>query len=214
MIKITSWNREVDNFEDLSGVVEKAFEANELFFGKDVGEIEVAFLYTREELDSFRGQKTPDWMIGYAKNNKIYIFSQSVFGKLSDHPASEFPSALTHEIAHIFIKRLFGFSYPNWFCEGLAGVVAEQYKNGRVLKEKIIPFSKLHSYQDWVKAHGYPQAFSFTHYLFEKYGKEKIFEFSSLLGERDSLSQAEIKFKHVFGETLALCSDQWIEELT
>jgi len=126
-------------------------------------------------MDEICGYKTKNWQVGYANKNKIFIFSPTIFDKVSDHPKSDFEFVLTHEVAHLFTNEILNFSYPKWLHEGIAGYVAEQYKIRPV--EKVDEFVNLHDKEGWNKFHNYPQAFSFTKYLVDKFGKDKMLEF-------------------------------------
>ena len=171
----------IDSKSILTKLINKAYLKNKNFFGKNVSGVKVIFLYTRSQMDKVCGGETPDWLIGYAPD-KIYIFSPSVFDKVSSHPISDFPYTLTHEIAHVFTKTILNFYYPLWLHEGIAGCVAEQYKIKSV--KKIHNFSKLHDQKNWNHYHNYPQAFSFTKYLIDTLGKEKTLRFLKKLPKK------------------------------
>jgi len=181
---ILDFDSKIDSQADLEKVVLVAYQKSKNFFGKNVPGIKISFLYQRSQIDKIRGYKTQDWEVAYAygKENQIFIFSPIVFDKVSNHPKSDFEYILTHEIAHLFSNKILGFSYPKWFCEGLAGYVAEQYKIRPV--GEIDNFSDLHDKVSWDKFNNYPQAFSFTEYLIENLGKERILKFLEDLGER------------------------------
>lgn len=170
-----NFDPKIDSEVELEKIVDRAYQKNKNFFGENVPQIKIDFLYQRSHLDKICGYKTRDWEVGYTKDNQISIFSPMVFDKVSNHPKSDFEYTLTHEIAHVFTNKILRFAYPKWFCEGLAGYVAEQYKIRPV--GKIDNFSDLHDKVGWNKFHHYPQAFSFTKYLIENLGKERILEF-------------------------------------
>ena len=174
------FDSKIDSKPKLTKLVNKAYLENKKFFGQDVSGINVIFLYTRLQMDKISHKKTPDWLIGYAKDkHNVYIFSPSVFDKVSNHPVTDFPYTLTHEITHIFTHHLLNFYYPKWLNEGIAGYVAQQYKIRSV--EKVQDFSKLHDQKNWDKHHNYSQAFSFTRYLIDTFGKEKTLKFLTQL---------------------------------
>ena len=170
-----NFDSKIDSKVELEKIVNRAYQKNKNFFGRDLTEIKINFLYQRSQMDEICKYKTEDWQVGLAGNKNIYIFSPSVFEKVSNHPNSDFFYTLTHEIAHLFSNEILGFAYPKWLNEGLAGYVAEQYKIHQV--KKIDGFSNLHNKQDWKKFANYPQAFAFTKYLLDKFGKEKMLEF-------------------------------------
>jgi len=191
-IKIGRFNSNVDSKANLKEVVEKTYLVNFNFFGKEVGEIKVNFLYSREEFNKEKGRETEPWVVGFTKKEEVYIFSPAIFDKVSSHQKSDFEFTLRHEIAHIFTKRIYGFFYPVWLYEGIAGFVAEQYKLRKISKEQIQSFSELHDDASWNKNHNYTQAFSFTKYLFGQYGKEKVLDFVSIISQTGKENSFEV----------------------
>jgi len=174
----------IDSKPNLKKLVNKNYLKNKKFFNKNISDIKITFLHTRSQMDKICNQKIPNWLVGYTKNKQIYIFSPSVFDKVSNHPATDFSYILTHEIAHIFSNNLLSFYYPKWLHEGIAGYVAKQYKIRKI--RKIDKFSQLHDSKSWNKLVNYPQAFLFTKYLIDTLGKEKILEFLKQLPENVS----------------------------
>lgn len=209
--KITEYDPKIDSEELLKEQVKIAYEKNKLFFGQDI-EIKMNIIYQREEMDQTQGRKTADWVVGTARNGQVTIFSPEIFDKVSNHPQSDFPLVLTHEIAHIFTEQIYGFKFPQWLKEGLAGYVAEQYK-GNIKKKDVINFQTLHDYKNWQEHPNYKQAFSFVHYLIQNQGKDKLLEFCSKLEEKESYEDFCQKFKENFGSDLDDHKQKWIQEL-
>ncbi len=176
-----NFDSKIDCKGRLGKVVREAYLKNKDFFGKNLTKIRINFLYKRSQMDEICKYRSPDWQVGFARNKDIYIFSPNVFEKISTHPLSDFPYTLVHEIAHVFSNEILGFSYPKWLYEGLAGYVAGQYKIRSV--KKINDFSQMHDKEGWKKFGNYPQAFSFTKYLIDKLGKEKILKFLKKLNK-------------------------------
>ncbi len=205
------YNFRIDSKQNLENLVFDSYQKNLNFFGEEKSNIKIKFLYQRSEMDKLCGHKTAKWQVGYANKNQIYIFSPSVFGKESDHPKSDFDYVLTHEIAHLFINEFLGINYPKWLHEGIAGYVAEQYKIREV--ENIDDFSDLHNKEGWNKFHNYPQAFSFTKYLIDQFGKEKILEFlknlSSSLNRKHSYEEFLDFFNKFFKNDFNKIAFEW-----
>lgn len=198
MIKITKFNSEIDSLVELEKIVEKAYSANKDFFGQEVEGTEIDFIYTREEMDKVRGCKTQNWLVGDSNKNKITIFSPKVYSKVSNHPASDFFPTLTHEIAHVFLKKLFsGKGFPVWLDEGVAGYIAKQYKKYQGVKFEMIDFSKIGSYPGWQKYNPYSQVFLFTKYLFDLFGKKKMLGFLKFIVASTEKNFA-LKFREYF----------------
>lgn len=192
---ILYFDPQIDNKNDLESIVFDCYQKNQDFFNKKDIKIEITFLYQRKDMDEICGYETPAWHVGYTNKNKIFIFSPSIFQNVSDHPQSDFPYVLAHEIAHIFTNEILKFFYPKWLHEGLAGYVAEQYKIRPV--GKINKFFDLHDKNGWNKFNNYPQAFSFTKYLIDKFGKDKMIEFLKNL-------RLNLKDNHSYNEFVKL----------
>lgn len=194
------FNPKIDSQESLEKLVFESYQKNLNFFGDEEINIKIKFLYQRSEMDELCDHKTAEWQVGYANKNQIYIFSPLIFDKVSNHPKSNFNYVLTHEIAHLFINEILGINYPKWLCEGIAGYVAEQYKIRKV--KHINDFSDLHDKESWNKFHNYPQAFSFTKYLIDEFGKEKILEFSKNLRLNLNNTPSYNDFLNFFNQSL------------
>ncbi len=187
----------VDSEVEIKKSVQSAYEKNKLFFGCPLAnKLEIRILYDREEMDSVLGFKTESWVVGATPNGTICIFSPKIFDKVSSHPVSNFVPVLTHEMAHIFTDELFRFYQPKWLHEGLAGHVAEQYKN--IYLKKITNFEELHSKKDWWKDPKYPQASCFTTFLIEKFGKEQFLKFLKNLSENEEARKTFVTFTKLF----------------
>jgi len=209
------FNPKIDHKQNLEKLVSDSYQKTIKFFDKAKFKIEIKFVYKRSQMDDLCGFRTPKWHVGFARKNQIFIFSPSVFEKVSNHPKSDFNYTLTHEIAHLFINELLKINYPKWLNEGLAGYVAEQYKIRKV--GKINKFSELHDKKGWNKFNNYPQAYSFTKYLIDKFGKEKILEFTKNLSLKIGSNQYFKDFKKFFNEFLKTDFDKevldWVENI-
>ena len=76
------------------------------FFGYSVGEINATFLQNRQEIDNLRGEKTPNWLVGWVDDsNRIFMLSKDNFEKESCHKKEDFEGVLKHEVAHIYIDK-------------------------------------------------------------------------------------------------------------
>ncbi len=214
-IEIKRCNPEVDNLEEITDYITRAYDANRQFFGQDVAIVKYVFLYSREEMDQCNGKKTKDNRVGVAWGDEVIIFSPSAFAKESCHSQKSFYPVLIHETSHVFISYLFGFRYPMWLAEGIPGYVAGQYKgrDERTLKEGLHSFQNLHSLESWQQREGYSQAYSFTRYLFESLGKEKMLDLASRLGNEDSFRIFSKRFKETSGITLGEIKKAWISNI-
>ncbi|MEK6222452.1 MAG: peptidase MA family metallohydrolase, partial [Chloroflexota bacterium] len=132
------------------------------------------------------------------------------------------PSAerqIPHEIMHLRLYQHMGDSYinlPNWLNEGLASM-AELYVNPEnvnilslALEENsLIPISALCNSipQDTARANlAYAQSFSFTKYIFIRYGMQGI---QNLLAQYESGASCESGIQNSFGRSLNQLDQQW-----
>lgn len=210
--EITKYEPQLDSKETLNDLVNQAYQLNRSFFNHDIS-VGIDFLYSREEMDHVAGSKTAEWVVGRAQNSRVKIFSPSVYDKVSSHPLSDFPLVLAHEIAHIFIAQLYGFKCPVWLNEGIAGYVAGQYKNKVIREDRIQGFEALHGYGFWNEHPNYNQAYLFTSFLLENMGKDKLLEFCTQLGEKDTYGNFCNKFEEKFGLAFSECNNKWIQQL-
>ena len=86
------------------------------------------------------------------------------------------------------------------------------YSSITIQKEDVQDFQMLHGYKDWQEHPNYKQAFAFVHYLIQDTGKDKLLEFCSQLGEKESYEDFCKKFKDNFGEDLNDYKQKWIQE--
>jgi hypothetical protein len=213
MIKIEKYDKKVDSKKDLTTISNKCYKKCKIFFGKEAENIKIHFCYTRKEFDLLTKRKSPAWMVGVAGENIITIFSLSVFSKVSSHPQSDFIPVLTHEIAHIFTRSIFGKLKPVWLNEGISGYVAEQYKNRKFTGKMFQKFEKMHNKKDWEKNHNYPQAYSYSKYFIESTGKKLFFKLLVKLSNDDSYKIFCEKFEKIIGISFNKSYHEWLEKL-
>ena len=210
LARVISYNADIDSLEELNKAIQESYLPCREFFGEDVEGIGVEFLYTRDEMDKIRGEKTQDWVVGCSRNKRtVTIFSPSVFDKVSPHPASDFLPVLAHEIAHVFEGVLFNLKYPRWLSEGLAGYIAQQYKLRVPDTKKIQDFSQIHDGNGWDKTNPYSQAYSFTAYLIENFGKEKMLNLLKSLTSTGHFDEFSGKFAEVYGQDFDVYQADW-----
>src|SRR4030066_2198993 len=81
-----------------------ASQKNFEFFGFNIPRFTIQLLYKRKEMDEVMKEKTPSWVVGTCLSSirTIYIFSPTVFEKVSPHKKEAFLSVLIHELTHLF----------------------------------------------------------------------------------------------------------------
>ncbi|MFH1611849.1 MAG: hypothetical protein ABH887_01110 [bacterium] len=94
------------------------------FFGIDVDLPEVCFINSRKHYDEMMGWKTEEYMVGHAKDGKIYILHPDIYVQESSHKSIDsFWKVLKHEYCHIYFRTITTITkigYPKWLNEGLA----------------------------------------------------------------------------------------------
>lgn len=215
MIIIKKYNHKIDSLIKLTASVKTACRINKNFFGEDIIDIVVNFLYSRDEMDEVMGRKTQDWLVGDTYGIHINIFSPAIFNKVSSRPPTDFMPILIHETAHVFTNSLYGYRKnpcPVWLREGIAGYVAKQYKKYNFKKMRKLEFNKITSSKDWNVKPNYPQAFLFTKYLIDKYGKEVISDLLKFSCKEQDLSNFPKIFKKITKDNFEQVSNNWLNE--
>lgn len=180
------FNPKIDSNLEIKKRVLNAYEKNKLFFGCELTKkCMVHIIYKREEMDKVCGGiKSEPWLVGTTtQEGEIFIFSPTVFDKISSHPATNFDPIITHELAHVFTNEIIKTYRPVWLNEGLAGYIAGQCKSKQL--RVIHDFEKLHSRKDWDTSPNYAQACQFTTFLIENFGKDALLQFLKDIPEND-----------------------------
>jgi len=196
------YDPKIDSLEDLKKQILAAYETNRKFFLSNPPLITISFVYGRAQMNAILHRETMNWEVGCAYNhkeqiNQIVIFSPKVFETVSTHTKENFLFVLTHELAHIFTNNIFGFYYPVWLYEGLAGYVAKQYTKINKI-EKISDSSLLHDKENWNHNTNYPQAYIFTKYLMDNFTEAKMFQFFKLISQTLDRHHSYQDFENTF----------------
>lgn len=136
---------------------------------------------------------------------------------------ADFHHVIGHELAHIFqfamfyrsrVSSLLGavdeFRIPLWVLEGHAeyqsgwvNVRSEVFMRDLVLNNRLVPLHLLHDGYGYLV---YREGEAFYHYVEEKYGRRKVFEFLHTLKNRRNL---DATFSRVFGASVERVSEDW-----
>ena len=116
-------------------LIKKAFKYNQEFFNKKILKFEIILVYSRAEMDKLWGEKTKDYVAGFAKKKRIIIFSPSVIEKETCWKKRDFYTTLIHEINHLFFREITRTYKPLWLCEGLATYLQRGKKKRRIPKQ-------------------------------------------------------------------------------
>ncbi|MFO7676319.1 MAG: BamA/TamA family outer membrane protein [bacterium] len=136
---------------------------------------------------------------------------------------ADFHHIIGHELAHIFQFALFyrsrvasllgavdEFQIPLWVLEGHAeytsgwvNVRSEVFMRDLVLNNRLVPLHQLHDGYGYLV---YREGEAFYHYVEQKYGRRKVYEFLHTLKNRRNL---EATFRRVFGVSVERFSEDW-----
>ncbi|HDQ98951.1 MAG TPA: hypothetical protein ENN51_01500 [candidate division WOR-3 bacterium] len=140
---------------------------------------------------------------------------------------ADFHHIIGHEVTHIFQFAMFyrsrmasllgavdEFRIPLWVLEGHAeyqsgwvNVRSEVFMRDLVLNNRVVPIQHLHDGMGYLV---YRQGESFYHFVEEKYGRPKVYEFLHTLKNRRNL---EATFNRVFGAGVERVSEDWMRWL-
>ena len=181
----------MDNINNYINEVKKEFND---FFKFDPGLIEVVEVNGREEIDRLKGYKTPDWLVGWVSENKVYVLSKESFEKDSSHKIEEFEIIIKHEIGHIYINKIVKSKKPIWVHEGVAGYLAKQMRN--------ISYEDSFNAIDFFDKKGlevYIYSSKFIEFLIDKFGKNKLLEFMKMIHKDIDEKEFQDNFKDIYG---------------
>jgi len=162
----------------------------------------IVLMADRKAIDKHRGAKTEDWVVGYVKNNKVFVLSPENYEKESCHKFSEkeYYGLIKHELVHLFEFAITkSNNSPNWLREGLAFYLAGQLENKKKPKH-------LNSFLRYYKKFGegiYTESGFAVKFLIENYGKNRLFKLFRLIKTIKSEKQFYKKFKDVYGFELS-----------
>jgi len=179
------------SIKDVNKQIIKSIKKLQNFYNKNISNINIELIYSREELNKRMKKKTPNWLIGLADKNKIYLFSPLAVEKYSSHKKSDLNKIITHELCHIFNAKL-NNNIPPWLDEGLALNLSSQKKNKDFKKKDwqffIDNLNNDISFDSFVKHDGYKIAYWLVKKLIYKYKIKNLLRMirkSSLMKRED-----------------------------
>lgn len=98
--------------------------------------ININFVYSRDEYDKLVGRKTEPWEVGNSFKNCFWIFHPNSFLKETSHSAESFRKILLHEITHVVTNKI-NTDFLNWISEGVACLVSSQVAKRLATKSEI-----------------------------------------------------------------------------
>lgn len=211
--------------EDLQEIkeeeVKNLYEEVKEYFGFDLDEFSIYIHKTREGYDKQLNRKTNLGSIANAnsENSRIDIFHPEVFDKESDHPKSDFPFALKHEMAHLFTGKLAQRKIiPKWLNEGISQYVSGQYKNRlkqnyHIEENFCQKFATLQGWNFFASYGAYSVPALFVYFLVKTFSFEKIKELISSLDKNYYYPSFQEKFKKVFGMAIEDAERKFVEDI-
>ena len=106
----------------------------EKFFNKKIDSITINVFEERWEFDQKLNKETPDWMVGCAIEDNIFVLSPQAMENESTHKREEFTQILKHEMCHVFIQSISPFCLKS-MEEGLCLNLAGQDRTAKIRKE-------------------------------------------------------------------------------
>lgn len=177
------------------------------FFEKTI-ELDVILnlITRREEMDLFKGFKTPIWMAGYSDSKKriVVIFDKNSFNGETNHPMEEYYSTLKHEFCHVIFYQLFKFREPFWLNEGLAGFISNQ-----IFPQKKLDITKMHTFDEWKLNGNYSASLTFLKFLVSTFGVGKLVLLINHINNKSRKEFLEI-FKSIYNKDLDSIVDSWM----
>lgn len=181
-------------------IIRKKFNLLVDFFDFEPGElfIEVLPLEKFKRLYKLeKGRKPQQFVVGSVlRNERIILLDKDDFEKCN-HKKNEFEKVITHELTHMFIRRiLWPKKISVWIEEGICHFLSFGDCPSRI--KQIYDFNELKTSEGWRKKHAYNQSKEFFRKLSNEFGDKKIVEFIKKI-KRGTEEQS---FKEVFGKDL------------
>ena len=160
----------------------------------------LAMVKDRKTIDSIRGKKTEDWLVGWINMSTriVYILDRHNMERESCHkytPKSYF-RLIKHELSHCFSCIISDRNTrPDWLWEGLA-----IYTSGQTAEKKVPKkFETFLGFYDKSGGGVYAESGFAVQILVEKFGKQKLFRLIKKLKSIRSRSDFDSQFKTIYG---------------
>jgi len=207
-IAIILRNKPID--KRIKDIFIKSYKENLKFFPKKPSKFLIFVCDTEEEYKRYSKPYYSKWSTAVGLGEKgITTRSPEFTEKIGQWKIKDFQNLMNHEISHIFWFKLCHTWSPQWFVEGLACYIGNNfYLNDNELK-KIITKDKTTSQildyrylrRNFEKGHfpRYQIWQSFFTYLIDKSGKDSIKEFILAFSKNPTKKNYQKCFKEVFG---------------
>jgi len=156
----------------------------------------------RKTIDSLKGQKTEDWVVGWVDKGDVYLLCDKNYEMESNHKYSdeEYFALLKHELAHCFSNIVSNFtSKPVWLLEGISIFLSGQNK----LKTRPTQYKKFIEFYETGGSEVYYESGFAVEFLVKKYGKIKLISLFKKAKESNSKKDFAKLFKSIYGFNLS-----------
>ncbi len=184
----------------LDEVYEKSMAELDSFFelGWKYNKPKLILVPDRKTIDFLRGEKTEDWLVGWADGKTIFMLSDKSYETESNHKYSDYKyfALLKHELAHCF-SNVFSDNAkkPVWLLEGICIFLSGQLK----LKTKPEKFSKFLEFYENGGEGVYLESGFAVEFLVKSHGKEKLLELLKKTKNTKSQKDFAILFNSIYG---------------
>ncbi|EKE00428.1 MAG: hypothetical protein ACD_22C00025G0006 [uncultured bacterium] len=171
-------------------------DLNEFFGRKWLNNTPKIFvLDNRETINLFQERETESWLVGFSMGNSVCILNPANISRESSQDGSKYniEKLIKHEMCHSFFQKTFGMTNFLWITEGVSIYVADQFD--------MFPIpSKFDGFLDGKKT--YQESGAIIKLLFDKYGKDKLFDFLKKQSGIKEMEELKTVFEGVFDAKL------------
>jgi len=181
--------------------------------------VDVFLCPTQDIFNQLTGNFIPDWGEGVADPVRGVIILKSP--SLADNQ-NRLPKLVRHELTHILIGQAVANPQilPKWFNEGMAiycsadeAFTAGEAISKALISDSIIPLDEIDEVLQFHRAKAqlaYEESFSFTLYLIEQYGLDRIVRLIQASSSGKSFDQL---FEEVFGLDIFDVELEWYDHI-
>ncbi len=158
----------------------------------------IIIIEDRAQIDSLKGLKTEDWLVGWSEGRSVFLLNQSKTGKESreKYDDEKYKALIQHELSHSFLKAITGQGYvPIWLNEGVAISSSGQNKFKK-------PVGKFHEFLEFYDTGGhsvYWESGFAIETLIKRFGKEKLLSLLKKLKSTENKIGFLKAFKDIYG---------------
>jgi hypothetical protein len=222
-IAIILRNKKID--KNIKDIFIKSYKENLKFFPKKLSKFNIFICDNEEEYKKYARPYYTKWSVAVGLGEEgITTRSPEFIDKIGQFKIKDFQNIMNHEISHIFWFRLCHTWSPQWFIEGLACYIGNNFPLKNYELKAIIPKDKITSqildyrylrrnfekgrfprYQIWQ---------SFFTYIINKYHKDSIKRFILAFSKNPTKKNYNMCFKEIFGKSDRVLFSEYLNSLT